>query len=84
MRLIKKSEKLLLNKIKGMEEIEETNIQDDIIDAPESIALENQILDVESREPNYIPLRDNPVVQSVGNTGWQVSEIWKDIRLDNF
>ncbi|MBD2208243.1 hypothetical protein H6G33_38655 [Calothrix sp. FACHB-1219] len=67
-----------------MEEIEETNIQDDIIDAPESIALEKQVLDVESREPNYISWRDNPVVQSVCNTGWQVSEIWKDIRLDNF
>jgi hypothetical protein len=45
MRLIKKSEKILLNKIKGMEEIEETNIQDDIIDAPESKASEKQVLD---------------------------------------
>jgi hypothetical protein len=84
MRLIKKSEKLLLQKMNIMEEIEEKNLQDDISDAPKSSAPEKQVLDVENREPNYIPLRDNPVVQSVGNTGWQVSEIWKDIRLDNF
>ncbi|MDZ7962657.1 MAG: hypothetical protein RMY34_33130 [Aulosira sp. DedQUE10] len=84
MKLIKKSEKLLLKKMEIMEEIEERNLQDDIIDAPESAALEQQVLNIENQEPYYIPLRDNPVVQSVGNTGWQVSEIWKDIRLDNF
>nr|WP_208095538.1 hypothetical protein [Nostoc sp. 106C] len=84
MKLIKKSEKLLLKKIKIMEEVEEENLQDDTIDALESILETKQVLDVEIREPHYIPLRDNPVVQSVGNTGWQVSEIWKDVRLDHF
>ncbi|OUL33550.1 hypothetical protein BV372_16210 [Nostoc sp. T09] len=84
MKLIKKSEKLLLKKIKIMEEVEEQNLQDDTIDALESVLEKTPVLDVENREPNYIPLRDNPVVQSVGNTGWQVSEIWKDIRLDHF
>jgi hypothetical protein len=84
MKLIKKSEKLLLNKIKIMEETEEPNLQDETIDFPESVEERKQLLDVENREPYYIPMRDNPVVQSVGNTGWQVSEIWKDIRLDDF
>ncbi|BAY07644.1 hypothetical protein NIES2098_07610 [Calothrix sp. NIES-2098] len=84
MKLIKKSEKLLLKKIKIMEETEEQNLQDDTIDFPESVEDNRPVLDVENREPNYIPLRDNPVVLSVGNTGWQVSEIWKDIRLDDF
>ncbi len=84
MKLIKKSEKLLLEKMKVMEEIEEINLQDDTIDALESTALEKQELNLDYQEPNYIPLRDNPVVHSVGNTGWQVSEIWKEIRLDNF
>jgi hypothetical protein len=32
----------------------------------------------------YVPMRVNPVILSVGNTGWQVSDIWKDIRLDSF
>jgi hypothetical protein len=38
----------------------------------------------EPTEPDYIPFLDNPPVQSVGNSGWQVSDIWKDIRLDGF
>ncbi|MFN6498659.1 MAG: hypothetical protein RMX65_016875 [Nostoc sp. DedQUE01] len=25
-----------------------------------------------------------PVLQSVGNTGWQVSDIWRDLRVDGF
>ncbi|MBD2472826.1 hypothetical protein [Nostoc sp. FACHB-145] len=25
-----------------------------------------------------------PVLQSVGNTGWQVSDIWRDLRVDSF
>jgi len=25
-----------------------------------------------------------PVLQSVGNTGWQVSDIWRDLRVDDF
>lgn len=37
-----------------------------------------------NNEANYVSARDNPIVLSVGKTGWQVSDIWKDIRLDNF
>jgi hypothetical protein len=83
MKLIKKSEKLLLNKIKIMEESEEQSFPADTFDHPEPV-VEKQISNIEIRESNYIPVRDNPIVQSVGNSGWQVSDIWKDIRLDNF
>lgn len=82
MKLIKKSEKLLLNKIKLMEESEEENLSADTFENPEPIV--EKELYIERREPHYIPVRDNPIVQSVGNSGWQVSDIWKDIRLDNF
>lgn len=87
MKLIKKSEKLLLQKMKDMEEIEDINLQEDPLDpleSPELIEAEQPALNLEYREPDYIPFRNHPVVQSVGNTGWQVSEIWKEIRLDNF
>lgn len=86
MKLIKKSEKLL-QETKITEEIKEQNLQIDSID---SINLEEWTVEeqskpgVEQKEPNYIPMRDNPIVLSVGKTGWQVSDIWKDIRLDNF
>ncbi|QSJ20210.1 hypothetical protein JYQ62_16780 [Nostoc sp. UHCC 0702] len=84
MKLIKKSEKLLLNKIKIMEESEEQNLPVETIENPEPIVEKEEPYYVENQESNYILVRDNPVVQSVCNSGWQVSEIWKDIRLDNF
>ncbi|MBW4555208.1 MAG: hypothetical protein KME59_04580 [Trichormus sp. ATA11-4-KO1] len=84
MKLIKKSEKLLLNKIKIMEEAEEQSFQADTLNTPETMVEEHQELYRENREPNYIAVRDHPIVQSVGNSGWQVSEIWKDVRVDDF
>ncbi|QYX30057.1 hypothetical protein [Sphaerospermopsis torques-reginae] len=83
MKLIKKSEKLLLDKIKSME-LEEENILTEITNEPEPLVEERRVIDIENQLPDYIPVRDNPIVHSVGNTGWQVSEIWKEIRLDNF
>ena len=83
MKLIKKSEKLLLDKIKSMES-EEENLQTEITDDVENVVEERRVIDIENQVPDYIPVRDNPIVHSVGNTGWQVSEIWKEIRLDNF
>ncbi|MBD0314111.1 MAG: hypothetical protein ICV86_15010 [Microcoleus sp. T3-bin5] len=84
LRLIKKSEKLVLKKIKMMEETEEPNQPPDSLDIPEPIIEEQKELYIDIREPNYIPVRDNPVIQSVGNSGWQVSDIWRDIRVDDF
>ncbi|MDJ0675776.1 MAG: hypothetical protein QNJ36_10410 [Calothrix sp. MO_167.B42] len=84
MKLIKKSEQALLNKIKELEELESQNIQDDTEDIPEAVIETKPVMDVEAVTPNYIPVRDNPIVQSVGNSGWQISDIWRDIRVDNF
>jgi hypothetical protein len=80
-RLIKKSEKLILKKIKQIEE----NLSIDDFESQEPIVEEKQVLNIlEDREVNYIPVRDNPVVLSVANSGWQVSEILRDIRVDTF
>ncbi len=83
MKLIKKSEKLL-QETKITEETQESNFQIDIINIQEPIVEEQPEIGVVNKEPSYIPARDNPIVLSVGKTGWQVSDIWKDIRLDNF
>jgi hypothetical protein len=81
-RLIKKSEKLILKKIK---QIEEENLSIDELESQEPIVEEKPVLNiVEAREANYIPVRDNPVVLSIANSGWQVSEILRDIRVDGF
>jgi hypothetical protein len=82
MTLIKKSEQLLLLKIKKIED-EEQNIQPDIKDIPE-VNPEKKHVIIENQEANYIPVRDNPIVISIGNSGWQISDIWRDIRVDNF
>ena len=82
MRLIKKSEKLILKKIK---QIEEEDIPIDDFDSQESTVEEKQVFNVlENSQANYIPARDNPMVLSIANSGWQVSEILRDIRVDNF
>ncbi|AFY45866.1 hypothetical protein [Nostoc sp. PCC 7107] len=81
-RLIKKSEKLILKKIK---QIEEENLSIDDFESQEATSEEKQVINVvENREDDYIPLRDNPVVLSIANSGWQVSEILRDIRVDTF
>ncbi|RUT04020.1 hypothetical protein DSM106972_049340 [Dulcicalothrix desertica PCC 7102] len=82
MTLIKKSEQLLLLKIKKIED-EEENIQPDAKDIP-VVSLEQKPIVIQNQESNYIPVRDNPIVQSVGKSGWQISDIWRDIRVDNF
>jgi hypothetical protein len=83
MKLIKKSEKLL-QETKATEEIKEKNLQSESIDVQNPKIGEQVEADIQYPEPNYITARDNPVILSVGKTGWQVSDIWKDIRLDSF
>ncbi len=85
MKLIKKSEKLLLDKIKLMEEAEEQALTVETPNIPELEPMVEEYQDyLENGEINYIPLRTHPIIQSVGNSGWQVSDIWKDVRVDNF
>jgi hypothetical protein len=83
MKLIKKSEKLLLDKIKLMEEAQEQDFAPDTPNVPET-TVEDEPEYLENTEINYVPFRTHPIVQSVGNSGWQVSDIWKDVRVDNF
>jgi hypothetical protein len=82
MTLIKKSEQQLLLKIKKIED-EEQNIQPDTKDISEEREEQKRLI-IENTESNYIPARDNPIVQSIGNFGWQIFDIWRDIRVDNF
>ena len=84
MKLIKKSEKALLNKIKNIEELESQNIQADTEDIAETVVEKKPVINVKVTTPNYIPVRDNLIVRSVGNSGWQISDIWRDSRVDNF
>ncbi|MDZ8027881.1 MAG: hypothetical protein RMZ69_09855 [Nostoc sp. ChiQUE01a] len=91
MKIIKKSEKLTLKKMKEMEEAEDLLLLGETVDLSEGVVEEKPLINSEYgviseeyKEPNYIPVRDNPLVQSVGNSGWQPSDIWREIRVDSF
>lgn len=82
--LIKRIEKPILPKPETQEELSQSAFSDDTVEIQEPIIQQQPVLDINYQEPSYIPLRDNHLVQSVGNSGWQVSEIWRDLRIDNF
>jgi hypothetical protein len=84
MQLIRRIEKPVITKPETEEELSQLTLNADTVENQEQIIQSNGVLDIDYQEPNYIPARDNRLVQSVGNSGWQVSEIWRDIRIDNF
>ncbi len=76
--LIKVIEKPILKEVEKTEEAEKQNF------STVSVELEEENVDISYQEPHYIPVGDYPVAQSIGNSGWQASDIWRDIRIDNF
>ncbi|MDZ8070440.1 MAG: hypothetical protein RMY64_33335 [Nostoc sp. DedQUE08] len=85
-KIIKKSDKLTLKQMKLIEEAEDQLLEANTVNytAPVVEVEEKPVAISEPRVPDYVPLLDNPPVQSVGNSGWQVSDVWRDIRVDNF
>ncbi len=85
-KIIKKSDKLTLRQMKLIEEAEDQLLQanTDNSTAPAPVVEEKPVAILEPRVPDYVPFLDNPPVQSVGNSGWQVSDVWRDIRVDDF
>ncbi|MBC1224489.1 hypothetical protein GNF10_31205 [Nostoc sp. UCD121] len=85
-KIIKKSDKLTLRQMKLIEEAEDQLLEanTDNSTAPVVEVEEKPVIAPEPKVPDYIPLLDNPPVQSVGNSGWQVSDVWRDIRVDDF
>ncbi len=85
-KIIKKSDKLTLKQMKLIEEAEDQLLEANTVNpsAPIVEVEEKPVAISEPRVPDYIPHLDNPPVQSVGNSGWQVSDVWRDIRVDDF
>ena len=83
-KIIKKSDKLTLRQMKLIEEAEDQLLQANTVKYTAPVVEEKAVAISEAREPNYIPLRHNPIVQSVGNSGWQPSDIWREMRVDDF
>ncbi|MHC5612139.1 hypothetical protein [Nostoc sp.] len=84
MKIIKKSDKLTLKKMMEIQHAEDQNLQTDTVNSSAPVVDEQPAAIPVARVPDYIPFFDNPPVQSVGNSGWQISDIWRDIRVDDF
>ncbi|MBD2536420.1 hypothetical protein H6G97_46930 [Nostoc flagelliforme FACHB-838] len=70
--------------MKLIEEAEDQLLRSDTVNSSDPVVEQKPVITQEPRVPDYIPLLDNPPVQSVGNSGWQVSDVWRDIRVDDF
>jgi hypothetical protein len=62
-KIIKKSDKLTLRQMKLIEEAEDQLLQANTVNSSAPVVDEQPVTIPEAREPNYIPLRDNPIVQ---------------------
>ncbi|MCX7595245.1 MAG: hypothetical protein N2235_16090 [Fischerella sp.] len=82
--LIKIIEKPILKIAEQQEEAEQQFCLRDTINTPEPTPDTKQVLNVKNQQHHYIPVGDRPTFESVGKSGWQVSDIWRDIRVDNF
>ncbi|MEJ1929585.1 hypothetical protein WDZ92_04810, partial [Nostoc sp. NIES-2111] len=82
-----KTEKPIIKSKEIPQEVKQENLQTETSNISE-LKPEEKSLNIDNQEisyvPNYIPAHDYPLIQSVGNSGWQVSDIWRDLRVDNF
>ncbi|RCJ30341.1 hypothetical protein A6769_33725 [Nostoc punctiforme NIES-2108] len=83
-KIIKKSDKLTLRQMKLIEQAEDQLIEANTVKYTAPVVEEKPVIIREPRVPDYIPFLDNPPVQSVGNSGWQISDVWRDLRVDDF
>ena len=83
-KIIKKPKKVTLKEMMEIEKAEDQLLQADTVKYTAPVVDEQPVAISEPRVPDYIPFLDNPPVQSVGNSGWQISDIWRDIRVDDF
>ncbi|MEH2180941.1 hypothetical protein [Nostoc sp.] len=85
LKIIKKPKKLTLKEMMEIEKALDQNLQADTVNpSPQGIDEQLPAAIPGPIEPSYIQALDNPIVQSVGKSGWQISDIWRDIRVDNF
>ncbi|MCG6137666.1 MAG: hypothetical protein MET45_24025 [Nostoc sp. LLA-1] len=88
MKLLKKPELLTLKKAIRAETTQEPLPKVDTVEHPQ-LSITSQIPQDLETQATEIPkhdfsLQDYPIVSSAGNSGWQASDIWRDLRVDSF
>ncbi|MEH1992238.1 hypothetical protein [Nostoc sp.] len=61
---------------------ESQNIPETVIEPNPSVYIEHYVSESES-ESEYISEHYRPL-RSVGNSGWQPSDVWRELRVDDF
>ncbi|RCJ40949.1 hypothetical protein A6770_36880 [Nostoc minutum NIES-26] len=88
MKPIKKSELLILKKSITSQPTQEQLLEVDTELTNEPIVERQLPVELESQATEYLtsyaPVQDYPILQSVGNSGWQPSDIWRELRVDSF
>lgn len=85
--LLKKIEKPVRKKIEVIPPPEDKIVQPEI-QVPEPLVDPEPV--VEPTPPAYIEVPESAYIpeyrplRSVGNSGWQVSDVWRDLRVDDF
>ncbi|MBW4565377.1 MAG: hypothetical protein KME32_30700 [Mojavia pulchra JT2-VF2] len=89
MKVIRKLEKPILKKTVTTGLTQKLEPEAQIIEAPKPVTEVQQKLE-NNKKPEYTPnYRYSPMferleVKSIENSGWDVSDIWRDIRVDNY
>ncbi|MBE9054018.1 hypothetical protein IQ243_27185 [Nostocales cyanobacterium LEGE 11386] len=82
MKLLKKPELLTLKKAISAETTQEPLPKVDTVEYPQPIITsQTQATEVPKHD---FSVQDYPIVPSAGNSGWQASDIWRDLRVDSF
>lgn len=88
MKPIKKPELLILKKSVASRPTQEQLPEVDTELTNETIVEQQPSVEPQSQSTEYLtryePVQDYPVLQSVGNSGWQPSDIWRELRVDSF
>ncbi|MEJ1933314.1 hypothetical protein WDZ92_24210 [Nostoc sp. NIES-2111] len=92
--ILKKSDVLIVKKSTASQspqpviQIDAVDAEAPILDEVNSSVHEQTDLALHTSPPEYyphhLPVYDSPLVESVANSGWQVSDIWRDLRVDAF
>ncbi|WP_292796673.1 hypothetical protein [Nostoc sp. NMS7] len=64
--------------IEPIEMPESLNIPEPVIEPNPPVYIEDYVSESEYISEHYHPLR------SVGNSGWQPSDVWRELRVDDF
>ncbi|WP_199327238.1 hypothetical protein [Nostoc sp. FACHB-888] len=90
MELSSQIEKPILKKAVATKLSQQLEPKVEIIEAPKPAWEAEQQLEENNNKLKYdsnyysSPVFDSPQVKSIENSGWQVSDIWREIRVDSY